>query len=259
MSSIQYDPEILYVQKLYFFLYLATISILIALIIIVYVDLRSGLYSLAVGFGLSYIGMVMKKNFNPPGKRLSAQRMAHTISQDSSPLSIAGFASQLYYYFHEPTQAISILEKFLSSQDPLLCMTLGDILLKEGKPMRALYILRDNPHALVDPLLLATQGRVLIQINKIPEAVKMFERSIHLAKQNKFPKSSNNWITQKILTVSYLANIHHSLADCYIMLNDFHLAKKHYRSGNYRVFDVSLWRHCPSVQLDSTKNHKNTK
>ncbi|KGK86696.1 hypothetical protein DP73_16035 [Desulfosporosinus sp. HMP52] len=259
MRSIQYDPEILYVQKLYFFLYLATISIIIALTIIVYVDLKSGLYSLAVGFGLSYTGMVMKKNFTPPGKRLSAQRMAHTISQDSSPLSIARFASQLYYYFHEPTPAISILEKFLSSQDPLLCMTLGDILLKEGKPMRALYILRDNPQALVDPLLLATQGRVLFQIGKIPEAVKMFERSIHFEKQNKFPKSSNNWITQKILTVSYLANIHHSLADCYVILKDFQLAKKHYRSGNCRVFDVSLWRHCPSVHLDSTKNHKNTK
>lgn len=259
MRNIQYDPEILYVQKLYFFLFLTTFSILISLLIIFNIGFRSGLYVFAVGLGLSYTGMVLKKNFNPPEKKLSAQRMAQSISQDSSPLSIARFASQLYYYFHEPNQAISLLEKFLSSQDPILCMTLGDILLKEGKPKRALYILRDNPYALVDPLLLATQGRVLMQIDKIPEAIKMFERCLQIAKQNKFPKSSDNWITQKILTVSYLANIHHTLADCYVILNDWDLAKKHYRSGNYRVFDVSLWRHCPPVHVDSTQNHKNTK
>jgi len=258
MRGMQYDPEILYVQKLFFFMFLATFSILAAAIIVLNFDLHSGLYTLTAGLIISYIAMVMKKTFNPPEKKLAAKRMAQTISQDTSPLSIARFASQLYFYFNEQAQAISLLEKFLPSHDPLLCMTLGDILLKEGKAKRALYILRDNPYALVDPLLLATQGRVLKQIGKIPEATRMFERSLHLAKQNQFPRSSDNWITQKILTISYLASIHHTLADCYSILNNIPQAKKHYRAGNCLLLDVSLWRSCSSVHVDSTKNNKNT-
>jgi len=258
MRSMQYDPEIIYVQKLYFFMFLATFTILATGIILWNFDLHMGLCVLAVGLGISYVAMVLKKNFNPPEKKLTAKRMAHTIAQDTSPLTIARFASQLYYYFHQPNQAISLLEQFLPSHDPLIYTTLGDILLKEGKAKRALYILQDNPYALVDPLMLATQGRVLKQIGKIPEAVRMFERSLHFSKQVKFPKSTSHWFTQKILTVSYIANIHHKLADCYVILNDFHQAKKHFRAGNRLLLDVSLWRHCQPVHIDSTKNHKNT-
>jgi len=258
MSGIKYDLEILYVQKLYYFMFLATFSILISAIIVWTFDLHSGLYVLAMGLGISYMAMVMKSNFNPPEQKLAAKRMAHVISQDTSPLSIARFASQLYYYFHEPAQAISLLEKFLTSHDPLLCMTLGDILLKEGKARRALYILRDNPYALVDPLLLATQGRILKQIGKVPEATRLFERSLHLAKQNKFPKSGDHWLTQKFLSLGCLASIHHNLGDCYISLDDISHAKKHYRAGNLLLLDVSLWRRCSSVHVDSAKNHKNT-
>jgi tetratricopeptide (TPR) repeat protein len=255
---MQYDPEIIYVQKLYFFLFLTTLTTLAAGIILWKFDWHTGLYVLAGGLGISYAAMVLKKNFNPPEKKTTAKRMAHTISQDTSSLTIARFACQLYYYFHESNQAISLLEQFLPNHDPLIYTTLGDILLKEGKAKRALYILRDNPYALVDPLMLATQGRVLKQIGKIPEAVRMFERSLHLSRQVNFPKSSSNWFTQKMLTISYIANIHHKLADCYVILNDFKQAKKHFRAGNRLLLDISLWRHCPAVHIDSTKNCKNT-
>lgn len=258
MRDMQYDPEILYVQKLYFFMFLATFTMIASAIISWNFDIRGGLYVLSIGLGISYIAMVKKKRFSPPGKKLTAKRMAQIISQDTSPLSIARFASQLYYYFQKPTQAILLLENFLPSHDPLIYITLGDILLKEGKEKRALYILRDNPHALVNPLLLATQGRVLIQLGKFTEAARMFERSLHLSKKERFPKSSSHWVTQKILTISYIANIHHSLADCYISLNDLSQAKKHFRAGNRLILDVSLWRHCPTCHMDSTKYHKNT-
>ncbi|MBC2727666.1 MAG: tetratricopeptide repeat protein [Desulfosporosinus sp.] len=258
MRVMRYDPEILYVHKLCFFMFLSTFTLLATAIVTWNFDIPSGLKVLAAGLGLSYIVMVLKKDFNPPETKLTAKRMAHTILQDTSPLSIARFASQLYYYFHEPAQAISLLEKYLPSQDPLICTTLGDILLKEGKAKRALYILRDNPFALVDPLLLATQGRVLKHIGKIPEAARLFERSLSLSKREKFPKSSSNWITQKILTISYIANIHHRLADCYIILDDITQAKKHYKAGNRLLLDISLWRRCPPVPIDSTKNRKNT-
>lgn len=257
MSSIQYDLEILYVQKLFFFMFLATISLLSSVIIVLNINLQSGLTVLAIGLLISYLAMVMKKDFSPPEHKLTAKRMARTISQDTSPLSIARFASQLYFYFQEPKQAISLLEQFLPDHDPLICLTLGDILLKEGKAKQALYILRDNPYSLSDPLLLATQGRVLKQIGKIPEAIKTFERSLHLAIKNKFPPSGHSWITQKVITIGYLASIHHALADCYLILNDISQAKKHYRAGNLLLLDISLWRRCSSIHLDSTKNHKN--
>ena len=258
MRDMQYDPEILYVQKLYFFMFLSTFTMIASAIISWNFDFRSGLYVLFIGLSISYIAMVKKKSFNPPGKKLTAKRMAQIISQDTSPLSVAQFASQLYYYFQKPTQAILLLENFLPSHDPLICITLGDILLKEGKAKRALYILRENPYALVNPLLLATQGRVLKQLGKISEAARMFERSLHLSRKEKFPKSSSLWVTQKILTISYIANIHHTLADCYISLNDLSQAKKHFRAGNRLILDVSLWRHCPTCHMDSTKYHKNT-
>ena len=153
MESVQYDPEILYVQKLYFFMFLATFTGLICAFTFWLSGLHWALFVLGVGLSISYIAMLKKKTFAPPEKTLTAKRMAHEILQDTSPVSISRFACQLYYYFHESTQAISLLEKFLPSHDPLLCTTLGDILLKEGKAKRALYILRDNPFALVLSLI----------------------------------------------------------------------------------------------------------
>lgn len=258
MSKVQYDPEIIYVQKIYFFMFLATISTLVTAITVWHFGINYGLWVQVSGLSLSYIAMVKKKNFDPPDKIITAQRMAYIISHDTSPLSIARFASQLYYYFQEPARAITLLEQFLPNNDPLLCSTLGDILLKEGNWKRALYLLRDNPYALVDPLLLSTQGRVLKEIGKVSDAAKMYERSLDLAKQKGFPHSGAHWITQKILTISYKANIHHTLADCYVVLNDFQQAKRHYRAGNRLLLDCTLWRHCPTDFNRSLKNGENS-
>lgn len=247
MQGVQFDSEILYVQKLYYFLFLATLTMLTCAIAIWRFGLNIGLIILGIGLIISYIAMLKKKNFSPPEKKVTAKRMAHAISQDTSPVSIARFACQLYYYFHKPTQAISLLEKFLLTHDPLLCMTLGDILLKEGEAKRALYVLRDNPYALIDPLLLTTQGRALVEIEKIPEAVRMFERSLHIAKQNGFPNNGAHWLTRKLLTISYTASIHHILADCYVILGNLPEAKHHYRAGNRLLFDLSLWRYQPAT------------
>ncbi|MFZ3132305.1 MAG: hypothetical protein WA125_14720 [Desulfosporosinus sp.] len=51
--------------------------------------------------------------------------------------------------------------------------------------------------------------------------------------------------TQKLLTLSYRASIHHSLADCYFLPEELPAAKRQYRAGNLLLFDLSLWRHCP--------------
>ena len=243
MKSVQFDPEIIYVQKIYFFMFLATFTTLASAISFCFLGLYGALFVLGVGLSLSYIAMLKKTTFSPPAKAITAQRMAREISHDTSPVSIARFACQLYYYFHEPTQAISLLEKFLPSHDPLLCTTLADILLKEGQTKRALYILRENPCALEDPLLLATQGHVLKHIGKIPEAANMYQRSLLHAKLNGFPSSGAHWFTRKLLTLSYMACIHHTLADCYFLLEDLPHAKRQYRAGNVLLFDLSLWRH----------------
>ena len=243
---MQIDREILYIQKLHYFMFLATFNAITGAIAFWLFGLHNGLIVLGSGFLISYIAMFKKKRFTPPGRKITAKRMAHAISQDTSPTSIARFSSQLYYYLHQPAQAITLLEKFLPSHDPLLCTTLGDILLKEGKAKRALYILRDNPYAFVDPLLLATQGHALKQAEKISEAARMFERSLHLAKQSGFPHNGANWFTKKLLVLSYTASIHHTLADCYVILGNLLEAKRHYRAGNWRLFDLSLWRHYQS-------------
>lgn len=244
MQRVQFDLEILYVQKIYFFMFLATFTIIACATTFWLIGLEYALLLLGVGLSISYIAMLKKKNFAPPAITITAKRMAHEISQDTSPVSISRFACQLYYYFHESSQAISMLEKFLPSHDPLLCTTLGDILLKEGKTKRALYILSDNPFALVDPLLLATQGHVLKQIGRIPEAATMYERSLHFAKTNGFPHSGAHWFTRKLLTLSYMASIHHTLADCYLLLENIPDAKRQYLAGNLLLFDLSLWRYC---------------
>lgn len=253
MQGVQFDPEILYVQKIYFFMYLSTVTTLACVITFCQLGLNYALLNLGVGLSISYMAMLRKKTFAPPAKYITAKRMAHEISQDTSPVAISRFACQLYYYFHESAQAISLLEQFLPSNDPLLCTTLGDILLKEGKAQRALYVLRSNPFALVDPLLLATQGHVLKNFGKIPEAANLYKRSLRLAKQNGFPQSGANWFTHKLLTLSYKASIHHSLADCYYLLGDLPAAKQQYRAGNLLFFDLSLWRRRPLVALYDVK------
>jgi Uncharacterized enzyme of heme biosynthesis len=237
-------------------MYLTTFTVITSIFVLWRFGVNSGLVVLGGGLILSYFAMLQKRDFIPPKQKITARRMARSISQDTSPLSIARFASQLYYYFHKPTQAISLLEKFLSTHDPLLCMTLGDILLKEGEPQRALYVLRDNPHSFLNPLLLSTQGHVLKKIGKIPEATRMFERSLHLAKQNGLPQSRSHWVTQKLLNLGYKASIHHTLADCYVILQDFPKAKYHCRAGNRLLFDFSLWHYCPTQPVVSAKNYK---
>ncbi|MHB1406503.1 MAG: tetratricopeptide repeat protein [Desulfitobacteriaceae bacterium] len=242
MQQVKYDPEILYVQKLYFFLFLATFSLLAAILIGGRFGVQGGFFAFGIGLILSYLLMLKKKTFNAPQKKITVQRMAREISQDSSPLAIARFASQLYYYLHEPSQAISLLEKFLSSHDPLLCATFADILFKEGRSKQALSIVRDNPYALIDPLLLATQGHILRQLGKIPDAVRMYERSLRLAKEAGFPHNGAHWFTQRLLSLAYTGSIHHALADCYLSLKDSEAAKQHYRAGNIRFLDLTFWR-----------------
>ena len=132
MQNIQVDPAILYVQKLNYFMFLSTLALLGFGVMLWRFGLMIGLWMLIFSLALSYLAMMRKKNFTPPQKRLAARRMARDISQDTSPLSVSRFASQLYYYFHEPALAISLLEKFLPTHDPLLCTTLCDILIKEG-------------------------------------------------------------------------------------------------------------------------------
>lgn len=259
MKAIQVDLEVLYVQKIYYFLFLTTLTLLGFAVTLWRFGIQIGLIVLMSGLIISYFSMIRKKHFSPPEKKITARRMARTISQDSSPLSLSCFASQLYYYFHEPAQAISLLEKFLPCHDPLLCTTLCDILLKEGKPKRALYIIRDNPNALINPLMLATQGTLLLKIGKILEAIKMFERSLHWAKQNKFPNNGSDWFTQKLLTLGYTASIHHSLADCYTMMGNIPEAKRHYWAGNLLLFDVSLWRYSQPESKHSARYYNNSR
>ncbi|WP_407308598.1 tetratricopeptide repeat protein [Desulfosporosinus sp. SB140] len=258
MQGVQVDLEVLYVQKIYFFMFLSTLTLFGFVFALWRFGLRIGLLTLASGLVTSYFAMVKKKAFAPPEKKITARRMAHTISQDTSPLSLSRFASQLYYYFHEPTQAISLLEKFLPCHDPLLCTTLCDILLKEGKAKRALYIIRDNPHSQIDPLMLATQGIVLQKIGKVPEAIKMLERSLCSAKRNGFPDNGAHWFTKKLLIFGYTASIHHALADCYMIMEDASKAKRHYWAGNLLLFDVSLWRYYQPEPIDSARNYNNS-
>lgn len=255
MKRIHFDPEVLYVQKLYYFFFLSTFSIIVAGIIGWRFSLYKGLLTLFVGFILSYLAMLAKNTFAVPNRRILAQRMAREISQNTSPIIIARFASQLYFYFNENTQAISLLEKFIHTNDPLLCATFGDILLKEGKPKQALYVLRENPYAVADPLLLAIQGHVLRHLGKINEAIKIYERSLRLAKKAGFPHNGAHWLTQKLLTVSYSASIHHALADCYNILKDSSAARRHYRAGNIRLLDITLWRGANSPPLRSARSY----
>lgn len=199
--------------------------------------------------------MMRKKDFPPPDKKLTAQRMAREITQNTSTLAISRFASQLYFYLHETEQAIHLLQNYLPSQDPLLCATLADILLRESRPRQALSVLRDNPYTLADPLLLLIQGHVLQHLERYTEAVKIYERSLRLSQQTGFPRNGASWFTQILLSLSYKANLHHSLADCFLQLKDHQLAKKHIWAGNLRLFDLSLWRKISLSHSYSSKSY----
>ncbi len=242
MQQIELDPEIIYVQKLYFFLFLTTILSIFSGIVIWRLGWRPGLILFSFGLLSAYLAMIKKKSFHPPKKKLTIQRMSKEISQNTHPLTVSRFASQLYYYLHEPLQAISILKKFKSSQDPLLCATLAEILLKEGRVKEASAILDSNPYTLIDPLLLASQGHIFRQTGKTLEAIKMYERSLRFAKEVGFPHNGANWLTQRLLTLGHKANLHHTLADCYLKLNDLPTARRHYWAGNLRLLDITFWR-----------------
>ncbi|MHB8125487.1 MAG: tetratricopeptide repeat protein [Desulfitobacteriaceae bacterium] len=242
MQPIELDPEIIYVQKIYFFLFLTTLLSIVSVIVIWQFGWLPGFFLFGFGLLLAYLAMTRKKSFRPPKTKVTIQRMAKEISQDTYPLTVSRFASQLYYYLHEPLQAISILRKFLSSQDPLLCATLAEILLKEGMVIEASAILDSNPYSLIDPLLLASQGHIFRQTGKILEAINMYERSLRYAKKVGFPYNGANWLTQRLLTLGQKAIIHHTLADCYIKLNDLPTARRHYWAGNLRLLDITFWK-----------------
>jgi tetratricopeptide (TPR) repeat protein len=256
MRQVQFDLEILYVYKLYYFLSLFTFFLCASFIVSWRFNLVAGGGFLFFGFIFSYMAMIRKKSFPPPDRKLTAQKMAREITQNSTPLAISRFASQLYFYFHEPRQAIPLLEKYLDTQDPLLCATLADILLREGHPRQALGIIRENQYTLSDPLLLATQGHILQHMGKYQEAIKIYERSLRFAHESGFPHNGANRFTQLLLTLSYTASIHHSLGDCYLVQKDYFNAKKHFWSGNIRFFDITLWRKVKLNTSDSPKNYK---
>ncbi|KLU62159.1 tetratricopeptide repeat protein [Peptococcaceae bacterium CEB3] len=242
MKSAPLDPEVFYVQKLYYFFFLITLSFMTGVICGWRFGWKAGVLAFLVGLVLSYLAMLFKKSFALPDRKIVAKRMAKEISQAASPLVIARFASQLYYYLKEKDRAIALLEQFLPSCDPLVCATLAEIYLREGKSRKALSVLHDNPYALANPLLLATQAHILRQNGKTAEAVKLYERSLRLAKGAGFPHNGAHRLTQALLTISYTASIHHALADCFLELKDTTAAEKHYRAGNRLLVDISLWR-----------------
>ena len=65
MQRVQFDPEILYVQKLYYFLFLATLTTLTSAIALWRFGLNSGLLVLGGGLFISYIAMLKKEELYP--------------------------------------------------------------------------------------------------------------------------------------------------------------------------------------------------
>ncbi|SHN82106.1 tetratricopeptide repeat protein [Desulfitobacterium chlororespirans] len=242
MRQIQYDLEIIYVYKLYYFFSLLIFICPTSLILGWRFGPMLGLLLFILGFLLAYFLMMHKKSFPTPDKKITARKMAKEITQDSTPLAISHFSSQLYFYFNEKKQAIALLEKYQNTHDPLLCATLADILLREGRPRHALRIVHDNPHHTSDPLLLCVLGHILRQMNEWQAAIRIYELSLALSRKSGFPCNGANRFTQFLLTLSYTATIHHALGDCYAMLKNYSQAKKHYLLGNIRIFDISLWR-----------------
>ena len=250
MRQIDYDLEVLYVYKVYYFFSLLIFFIPASLILSWRFGRIIGLFSFAIGFVISYCLMMHKKSFPIPDKKSTAQKMAKEITQKPSPLTISRFSSQLYFYFNETRQAITLLEKYKDTQDPLVSATLADILLREGRPKHALRTIRENPHCHSDPLLLFIQGHIFQQMEKWQDAIKIYELTIALARRSGFPHNGANRFTQFLLTLSYIANLHHSLGDCYAFIGDYPKANKHYLLGNIHLFDISLWRR---IKLPITK------
>lgn len=242
MRQVNYDLEVIYVYKLYYFFSLLIFFFPASLVLTWRFGQRYGVPAFAISFAIAYFLMMKKKSFPIPDKKITAQKMAKEITQKPSPLTISRFSSQLYFYFNEKRQAISLLEKYQNTNDPLLCATLADILLREGRPGHALKTIRENPHCLSDPLLLFILGHILQQMNRWQEAIKIYELSLTLARSSGFPHNGTNRFTHFLLSSSYIASIHHSLGDCYMFLEEYTKAKKHYLLGNIHLFDISLWR-----------------
>lgn len=70
MQSIQVDLEILYVQKIYFFMFLMTLTLLSFAVTIWAFGIKVALIVLIIGLITSYIAMIKKQSFSPPEKKL---------------------------------------------------------------------------------------------------------------------------------------------------------------------------------------------
>ncbi|MGE4273148.1 MAG: tetratricopeptide repeat protein [Desulfitobacterium sp.] len=242
MGQVKYDLQVLYVYKLYYFFSIFIFFILTGLFLWWRFGPILGVCSLLIGFSIAYLLMMRKRSFPPPDKKSTAQKMAKEITQGSTPLAISHFASQLYFYFRETRQAIALLEKYQNTNDPLLCATLADLLLREDRPKHALNIIQKNPNFYKEPLLLIIHGHILQHMNKWQEAIDIYEQSLDLAHKTGFPHNGTDKLTQFLLSLSYTATLHHSLGDCYVVVRDYSKANKHYILGNIRFFDISLWR-----------------
>ena len=242
MKQINYDLEVIYIYKLYYFFTLLLLFLPLNLVLTWRFGQLIGLTALGLSFVFAYFLMMQKKNFPVPDKKVTAQKMAKEITQQPSPLAVSRFSSQLYFYFNEKRQAIRLLEKYKDTQDTLLSATLADILLREGRLIQALKTIRENPHYLSDPLLLFILGQIYQQFHKWEEAIRIYELSLSIARKTGFPQNGANRFTHFILSLSYTANIHHSLGDCYSFLEQYPQARKHYFLGNIRLFDISLWK-----------------
>ncbi|NMA70157.1 MAG: tetratricopeptide repeat protein [Desulfitobacterium sp.] len=242
MKEVPFDSEILYVYKLYYFLSFLAFFTLLSIILGWRFGLIVGLIIFILGFLTSYLMMTLKKSFSPPDKKLTAQRMAKEITKDLNPLAISRFASQLYFYFNEPEQAISLLRKYQYTNDSILCATLADFFLREGLPHQGLKVIHQNPQKNSDPLLLMVLGRTYQQLEKLEKAIIYYRKSLLIARKKGYPHNGANKLTKTFLALSYRASTYHSLGDCYSLLKNHSLAKKHYILGNLLFFDLSLWK-----------------
>ena len=73
MQRVQYDLELLYVQKIYYFMFLGTFAIVACAITLWRFGWKNGLFVLGSGLILSYIAMLKKKDFIPPGQKKNSK------------------------------------------------------------------------------------------------------------------------------------------------------------------------------------------
>ncbi|MDR3289567.1 MAG: tetratricopeptide repeat protein [Peptococcaceae bacterium] len=246
MKAIHYDPEVLYMYKLHYLLCLVVFSLISGVAAYLIGGKTVGVVTLLGGIVVSYLSMLLKTEFKTPDEKIAAKRIAREIlAKDASPATVSRLASQLHYYFQKTEQAVVLLTKYLSGNAPVIYVTLADILQKKGKPKQALSILRTNPQAFFEPMLLASQGYSLKQLGEIQEAIQAFERCCCSAKKHRLPHNGSRRLTQWLTELSYMAFIHHALAECYWLANDFQAAKRHYFAGNIRLLDITLWRFKP--------------